>query len=135
MAAGQSRAEEGQGAVGPMICAAGVSAAEMACGVDPGTSVLEGSNIQENWATDFGGAVGGGGGNKAGEAEDVLDAISSGGGSSRSNASARGGQQWQLPKPLPPPLVRMSLSSLLSSSVGVSKPIIISLNFVVLVLP
>jgi hypothetical protein len=88
MAAGQRGAEEGQGAVRPVICAAGVPAAEMACGVDPGTSVLEGSNVQKNWATDFVGMVGGGGSNKAGEAEDILDAITSGGGSSRSIATA-----------------------------------------------
>jgi hypothetical protein len=73
MAVGQSRVEEGQGAAGPAICTTHVPAAEMACGVDPGTSVLEGSNIQENWATDFGGLVGGGGGDKAGvEAETSL---------------------------------------------------------------
>jgi hypothetical protein len=60
MVAGRSRAEEGQGTVGPAICAAGVPTAEMACRVDLGTSVLEGSNVQENWSTDFGGMVGGG---------------------------------------------------------------------------
>ncbi len=80
MAAGQSGAEEGQGAGRPAICAAGVPAAEMACRVDLGTSVLEGSNVHKNWAMDFGGMVGGGGGNKAGEVEDVLGAIVSGGG-------------------------------------------------------
>ncbi len=93
MAVGRSRAEEGQGAVGPAICAAGVPAARMACGVDPGTSVLEGSNIQENWATDFGSVVGRGGGDKAGELEDVLGTIAGGRGSSCSIASTRGGQQ------------------------------------------
>jgi hypothetical protein len=130
MAAGRSRAEEGQGTVGPVICtaAAGVPAAEMVCGVDPGTSVLEGSNVQENWAMDFGGMVGWGSGNEAGEAEDVLGAITGSGGSSGFIASARGGWQWQLPKPLPPPLpasqaslareamARMLLSSLSSLS-------------------
>ncbi len=45
MAAGQSGAEEGQGAVGPVICAAGVPTVEMAYGVDPGTSVLEGRDV------------------------------------------------------------------------------------------
>ncbi len=43
--------------------------------MDPGTPVLEGSDVQKNWAMDFGSVVGGGGGNKAGEAEDVLGAI------------------------------------------------------------
>ena len=62
---GQSGAEEGQGIVGPAICAAGVPKAEMACGVDPGTSVLEGSNVMANWA-DIGGAVGKGGGTRLG---------------------------------------------------------------------
>jgi hypothetical protein len=95
MAASQSGVEEGQGTVGTAICAAGVPAAEMACGVDPGMSVLEGSNVQKNWATDFGGVVGGGGGDKAGEAEDVLSTIASGGGSSSSIATAQGGRQWQ----------------------------------------
>ncbi len=58
--------EEGQGIVGPVICAAGVLRVEMACGVDPGTYVLERSDAQENWAMYFGGMVGKGGGNKAG---------------------------------------------------------------------
>ena len=40
--------------------------------VDPGTSILEGSNVQENWAMDFGGVVGRGGSNKAEEAEEKL---------------------------------------------------------------
>ncbi len=57
MVAGQSGVEESQGTVGPAICTAGVPAVEMACRVDLGTSVLEGSNIQKNWATDFGGMV------------------------------------------------------------------------------
>jgi hypothetical protein len=65
-AAGQSGADEGQGTVGSVICAAGVPVAEMACGVDPGTPVLEGSNVLANWAMDIGGVVGGGGGNEAG---------------------------------------------------------------------
>ncbi len=54
MAAGQSGAKEGQGAVGPVIWA-GVPAAKMTCGVDPGTSILkgwEGSNVLANWAMD-----------------------------------------------------------------------------------
>jgi hypothetical protein len=53
---GQSRAKEGQGAVGPAICAADVPAAEVTCGVDPGTSVFGGweeSNVLENWAADM----------------------------------------------------------------------------------
>jgi hypothetical protein len=66
MAAGQSGAEEGQGAIGPAICTAGLPAAEMACGVDPGPSVLEGSGVQENWAKDFCGTVGGDGSEEAG---------------------------------------------------------------------
>jgi hypothetical protein len=64
MAAGQSIAEEGQGTVRLAICTAGVPTAEMACGVDPGMCVLEESDILENWATDFGGVVGGGSGDK-----------------------------------------------------------------------
>jgi hypothetical protein len=54
-AAGWSGVEEGQGAAGPEICAAGVPAAEMTSGVDPGTSVLEGleeSNVLANWVMD-----------------------------------------------------------------------------------
>ena len=97
MAAGQGRAEEGQGAVRPVICAAGVPTAEMACGVDPGASVLEGregSNILANWTTDIGVAVDGGGGNKVGEVEDVLGTIAGDGGSSGAITSARGGRQW-----------------------------------------
>ncbi len=62
---------------------------EMACGVDPGTYVLERSDAQENWAMYFGGMVGKGGGNKAGEAEDILGAIACGGGSSGSIVSAQ----------------------------------------------
>ncbi len=38
----------------------------MVCRVNLGMSVLEGSNVQENWAMDFGGTVGGDGGNEAG---------------------------------------------------------------------
>jgi hypothetical protein len=91
MAVGWSRVEEGQGAVEPAICAAGVPTAKMVCRVDPGTSVLVGSDIQENWAMNFGGMVGGGSGNKAREAEDVLGTIAGGGGGSGSIASTRGG--------------------------------------------
>ncbi len=80
--------EEGQGTVGPTIFAAGVPAAELACGVDPGTSILEGSDVQKNWAMDLGGVVGRDGGNKAGETEDVLGAITSSGGGSGSIATA-----------------------------------------------
>ncbi len=39
MAVGRRGAEEGQGAAGPAICAAGVLAVEMACGVDLGMSI------------------------------------------------------------------------------------------------
>jgi hypothetical protein len=60
MVVGRSGAEEGQGAVGSAICAAGKPASEMACGVDQGMSILEGSNVQNLWAMDFGGVVGGG---------------------------------------------------------------------------
>jgi hypothetical protein len=91
-AAGQSGAEEGQHTNKPAICAAGVPAAEMACGVDWGTSVFGGSNILEHWATENGGAVGRGSGNKAGEAEDVLSTIPGGGGSSGNVASKQGGR-------------------------------------------
>ncbi len=90
MVAGQSRAQEGQGTVGPAICAARVPAAEMACGVDPGTSILEGSDVQKNWATDFGDMVGGGGSNKTGEPEDILGAIVGGRGISGSITATRG---------------------------------------------
>jgi hypothetical protein len=45
---GQSGAEEGQGAVGPAICTAGVPAAEMACRMDLGMSILEGSSVLAN---------------------------------------------------------------------------------------
>ncbi len=54
---------------------------EMACGVDLGSSILEGSGVLANWATDIGGAEGGGGGDEVGEAEDVFGAIAGGGGS------------------------------------------------------
>jgi hypothetical protein len=90
MTAGWSGAEEGQGTVGPMICTAGVPAAEITCRVDPGTSVLEGSNVLANWAADIGSAVGGGGINKAGEAEDILCAIAGSAGSSCTIASTWG---------------------------------------------
>jgi hypothetical protein len=71
MVAGQGRVEEGQGAVQPAICAAGVPAAEMACGVDPGTSVLEGSKDP----ADIFGALGRGGSDNAGGAEAILSAM------------------------------------------------------------
>jgi hypothetical protein len=80
--------------------------AEMACGVDLGTSVLEereGSNALANWAMDIGGAVGGGSGYEAVEAEDFLGTIGTGGGGSGTVARALGGQRWQSPEPLPPP--------------------------------
>ncbi len=44
-------------------------AAEMACGVDMDTSVLDGSNIQENWETDFSGMAGMGSNIKSWEVE------------------------------------------------------------------
>jgi hypothetical protein len=147
MAAGQGRAEEGQGAVRLAICAAGVPAVEMACRIDQGMSVLEWSNIQANWELDIGGAMGGDGGDKVGEAEDVLGTIASSGGSGGTLGSARGERQRRLPKPPPPPLpasraslakdamarLLLSLSQLLS--IGVSKLILTSLNFLELVLP
>jgi hypothetical protein len=129
MAAGGSGAEDGQGTVGPVICAAGVSAAEMACRVDQGTSVLEGSNVEKHWAMDFGNVVGGGGSNKAQEAEEVLGSIAGDGGGRGSISRARSGWQWQSHEPLPPPspalwaspargaMVGMLLSSLPSLSV------------------
>ncbi len=80
MVAGLCRVEEGQGAAGPAISTAGMPTVEMACGVDPGTSVLKGSNVLANWAMDIGGAVSGGTGDKAGEVEDVLGAIAGRGG-------------------------------------------------------
>jgi hypothetical protein len=124
--------EEGQGAVGPAICAAGVPAAEMACRVDLGTSILEGSKVLANWAIDIGGVAGGGGSNKVGAAEDVCSAITGSRGSGGAIPSAWGREQQQSPKP--PPLLlpvsraslardaiaRLSLPSLLSSLVGVS---------------
>jgi hypothetical protein len=146
MVVGQSRVEAGHGAVRPRICTAGVPAVEMACRLDQGTSVLEGSNVQKNWATNFGGVVGEGGGNKDGEAVDVLGTIAGSGGSSGSIATAQGKRQWKLPEHKPPPLpalraslarkgmVRMSLSSS-PSLVGVSTQLIIILNFLALVLP
>jgi hypothetical protein len=75
-------------------------------------SVLEGSNAQENWATDFGSVVDGGGSNKAGEVKDVLGAIAGSRGGSSSIASTQSGWQWQSPKPspLPPPLPALQVS-------------------------
>jgi hypothetical protein len=82
-----------------------------------------------------------GNGNKAREVEDILGAIAGVRDNSGSIATRQGKRQWQLPKPEPPPLpasraslvrkaiVRMLLSSLPSFLVGVSRPIIISLNF------
>jgi hypothetical protein len=141
MVVGQSGAEEDQGAVGPAICAAGALAAEMACGVDPGTSILEGSNVLANWATDIGNAVGGGSGGTAGEAKDILGTITGGRDSGGGVASARGGRQWQLPLPsLQASLARNAMTRLLLSLlspllVGVSKLILTSRKVLVLVLP
>jgi hypothetical protein len=64
----------------------------MACRVHPGTSVLEGregSNILANWAVDIGGTEGKCSGEKAGEAEDILSAITSGRGCNDAIARAR----------------------------------------------
>ena len=139
--------EEVQGSVGPAICAASVPAAEMACRVDPDTSVLEGSNVLANWATDIGGTVGRGGDKKMGKAEDVLGAIAGGGGSDGAVMSARGQRQRQLHEPPPQPspmwwaslardtMARLPLSLSPSLLVGVSKLKLTSLNFLVLVLP
>ncbi len=66
----------------------------MACGVDLGTYVMEGSNSQENWAMDFGRVVCRGNSNKVREAEDILGIIAGSGGSSNSIASIWGGWQW-----------------------------------------
>jgi hypothetical protein len=147
MAAGWSGVEEGQVTVRPAIGTAGVPAAEMTYGVYPGTSVLEGSNDLANWATDNGRAVGRGGGNKAGEAKDILGAIAGVGDSSGTIRSTRGGLQLQSPKPPPQPLLaswaslardvmaRLLLSMSPSLLVGVSKLLLTSPNFLVLVLP
>ncbi len=97
MMVGRSGAEEGQGTVRSAICTAGVPAAEMACGVEPGRSVLERSNVLANWATDIGCLVGRGGGNLAGEAEDVLSAIADSGGGGGAIASTWGGRQRRSP--------------------------------------
>jgi hypothetical protein len=113
----------------------------MACWVNPGMSVLEGSNVLANRATDISGVVGGGVGNKAGVAEDDLGAITNGVGSGGAVASARGGQQRGLPKPPRPPLpascaslardtmARLLLSLLPLLSVEVTKLILTSLNY------
>ncbi len=105
----------------------------------PGTPVLEGkegSKVLANWATDIGGAVGGGVGNKAVEVEDILGAIAGSGGGGGTVASTLGSWQRQSPKPPPLPLpalwasvardamVRLSLSLSPSLSVGVSKLIL-----------
>jgi hypothetical protein len=142
---GPERSREGTGHCWTCDLRCWCATAEMACGMDPGTSVLEGSNVMANRAN-IGGTVGGGGGNKAGEAEDVLGAVAGGGDGRGSVACPLGGQQLRSPKPLPPPLPvpRASLPRdamvrlLLSSSpllVGVLKLILTSLNFLVLVLP
>jgi hypothetical protein len=102
--------EGGPGTVQPAMRAAGVPTLEMACGVDPGTSVFKGSNVLANWATDICMVVGGGNGNKAGEAEDILGAITSGGGDSSAVASAWGGWRRQLTKPLPLPSPALQVS-------------------------
>jgi hypothetical protein len=104
-AAGQSGEDEGQGADRPAICTAGAPAAEMVYGVDPGTPVLEESNVLAKWATKIGSMVGGGSGDEGGGGEDILGAIAGGGGSGGTIASIRGRQQWQLPKSPPTPLL------------------------------
>jgi hypothetical protein len=111
-AAGRNGAEEGQGALGSTTCNAGVPVSEMSCGVNPGTSVLEGSNVLANWAMDIGGTVREGSGDKAGEVEDILGTITIGGGGGGGGAikSARGGQQRRSPKPPPPPLLDLQTS-------------------------
>ncbi len=47
MTVGQSGVEDGQGTVGPVICAAGVPAAEMACGVDPACPFWRGATSRK----------------------------------------------------------------------------------------
>jgi hypothetical protein len=70
----------------------GVPTLEIACGVDPGTSVFEGSSVLVNWAMGIGGVVGWGSGNKAGEVDNLLSAIAGGGGGSSAIARTRGKQ-------------------------------------------
>jgi hypothetical protein len=89
----RSRAEDSQGTAGPTICAAGVLAAKMAYGMDPGISILEGSNVLANWAMDIGSVVGGGSGDKVGEAKDILGAIAGSRGGGSAITSTQGG--WQ----------------------------------------
>jgi hypothetical protein len=79
-------------------------------GVDPGESVLEGSNVLAYWSTDIGGKVGGCSGNVAGGAEDVLGTIAGGGCGSTAVPSAQGRWQQQLPKPLSLPLPALQAS-------------------------
>ncbi len=89
---------------------------------------------------DFSSVVDRGGGNKAGEAEDILGTIAGSGGGRGSIASAQDRQQWRLPEPPPLPLparraslarevmARMQLSLSPSFLVGVLKLIIIYHN-------
>ncbi len=135
--------EEGQGAVGPAICTAGVPAAEMVCRVNPGMSIMEvreRSNVLEFWAMDIGSVMGGGGGKEAGDAEDLLGAIAGGGVGGSAIASTQCRRQHQSPKFLPPPpspelraslarvaMARLLLSLLPSLLVGVAKLILTSL--------
>jgi hypothetical protein len=101
----------------------------MACGVDPGTSILEGSDVQEIRATDIGGAVGGGGGKKAREGEDVFGDIAGCGGSS--GAIAADGNGYCL-SPHPRPCLHCGHHWQGTRWQGNYCP---SLNFLVLVLP
>ena len=86
------------------------SMAEMACGVDPNTSVRAGNDILASWTKDVDGTLGGGSSaalieDEMEEADDVLDAIANGGGGV---ANARGGRR------------RLSPSSSASSSSSLS---------------
>jgi hypothetical protein len=147
MAVGQSGAEEGQGTARPAICTDGVPAAEMACGVDPGTSILEGSKVLANWAMDINGTVGGGGSNKAKEVEDVIVTIAGVEGGGRAIMSAWGGRRKRCSRiPCPHPCLHCgrhwqghdgkAVVVLIAVLVGRGvKLILISLNFLVLVAP
>ncbi len=105
----------------------------MACGVDLGMSILEGSGILAKWKMDIGGTVGKGSSNKGGEAEDILGTIAGGGGGGGGGAvmSTRGRWQRGLPEPPPMPLpvlqallVRDTMVRLLSSLLPLLSPLL-----------
>ncbi len=100
----------------------------MACSVDPGMSVLVGSNNLANWATDFVSVVGRGGSNKAGEGEDILGTIAGSGGGGCTVASTQGGRQQQLTKPPPPPLLALRRSLVWDVMARLSLSLFLSLS-------